>query len=110
MSGQQIVLEELERALETIRPRLRGHAGDMTAEIAAPGVVAVTFEGACETCPAMAVTYAGLVRTELLAVAGVQTVKASQVHASGRSLNRIAKALGGRVVDVESPAPEAQRS
>jgi Fe-S cluster biogenesis protein NfuA len=91
--------QDLEAALFAIRPRLRGHAGDMTASVGDDGTVAVHFEGACESCPAMAVTYAGLVRTTLLGVPGVRRVEADQVHASARTLNRIAVALGARVVE-----------
>lgn len=93
------VASQLDNALRSIRPRLRGHAGDMQAEIDGEGTVHVRFEGVCETCPAIAVTYAGLVRTTLLGVPGVRRVESAQVHASPRTLNRIATMLGGRVVD-----------
>lgn len=91
-------LAELAGALEEIRPRLRGHAGDITVAEEQPGVLSVDFQGACDSCPAMAVTFAGLVRTKLLAVTGVEEVRAPQVHASGRSLNRIAAMLGATQV------------
>lgn len=71
----------------------------MTVHEPTPGVVEVHFEGACESCPAMAVTFAGLVRTRLLAVDGVTRVDAPQVHASPVTLNRIARKLGGTVVE-----------
>jgi Fe-S cluster biogenesis protein NfuA len=89
---------DLARAIEQIRPRVRGHAGDITVHVD-HGVAAVHFEGACESCPAMAVTYAGLVRSTLLEVDGISAVEAPQVHASPRALNRIAVALGATVVD-----------
>ena len=57
------------------------------------------FTGVCGTCPSIAVTYAGLVRTTLLDVPGVHRVVADQVHASPRSLNRIAKMLSATLVD-----------
>lgn len=91
--------EALASALNEIRPRLRGHAGDMTVHQPAPGTVQVQFEGACESCPAMAVTFAGLVRTRLLEIDGVTRVEAPQVHASPATLNRIARRLGGTVVN-----------
>jgi hypothetical protein len=47
------------------------------------------------------VTYAGLVRTTLLGVPGVRRVESPQVHASPRTLNRIAIMLGGCTVDDE---------
>jgi Fe-S cluster biogenesis protein NfuA len=95
MSIEQAALQS---ALSDVRPRLRGHAGDMTAREVRPGVVGVEFEGACECCPAMAVTFAGLVRTRLLQVPGVDAVEAPQVNASPRSLNRIARMLGATEV------------
>lgn len=86
---------ELEAAIEFIRPRLRGHAGDMDLHVDGDvGVVEVTFWGACESCPAMAVTYAGLVSTALEKVSGVTEVRAPQVHASPRSLLSIRRRLG----------------
>lgn len=85
----------LESALEFIRPRLRGHAGDMELHLDdESGVVEVTFWGACESCPAMAVTYAGLVSTTLERVDGVTEVRAEQVHASPRALLSIRRRLG----------------
>lgn len=85
---------ELDAALEFIRPRLRGHAGDMEVQVDAEGVVDVTFWGACENCPAMAVTYAGLVSMTLERVPGVTAVRADQVHASPRALASIRRRLG----------------
>ncbi|WP_123027983.1 NifU family protein [Mycolicibacterium stellerae] len=89
----------LDDALRVIRPRLRGHAGDMRAELDDDGTVHVQFDGVCQTCPSIAVTYAGLVRTTLLEVPGVRRVVADQVHASARTLDRIAGMLGARRVD-----------
>ncbi len=71
----------------------------MSADLDDDGTVHVSFAGVCETCPSIAVTYAGLVRTTLLDVPGVHRVVADQVHASPRSLNRIAKMLGATLVD-----------
>ena len=92
-------MTKLDDAMQVIRPRLRGHAGDMRAELDDDGTVRVHFEGACQTCPSIALTYAGLVRTTLLDVPGVHRVVADQVHASPRSLNRIAAMLGAPPVD-----------
>ncbi|HEY8590343.1 MAG TPA: NifU family protein [Naasia sp.] len=87
---------EVERALRFVRPRLRGHAGDMTVDIDAGGTATVQFFGACESCPAMAVTYAGLVQSSLEAVAGINAVRAPQVHASPAVLAGIRRRLGVR--------------
>ncbi|WP_129785543.1 NifU family protein [Promicromonospora panici] len=87
---------ELSEALRAIRPRLRGHAGDMDVQVDEQGDVVVRFLGACESCPAMAVTYAGLVQTVLESVSGVHGVRAPQVHASPEVLAGIRRRLGVR--------------
>lgn len=87
--------KELNSAVEFIQPRLRGHAGDMEVHLDdVNGVVEVTFGGACEKCPAIAVTYAGLVSSVLERVPGVTEVRAGQVHASPRALLNIRRRLG----------------
>jgi len=88
--------EQLEEALQFVRPRLRGHAGDMTATVDDEGNVLIEFYGACESCPSMAVTYAGLVQTYVEAVPGVRSVRAPQVHASPQVLASIRRRLGVR--------------
>jgi Fe-S cluster biogenesis protein NfuA len=85
---------ELQLALQAIAPMLVGHGGDLELTGNDEGIVSVAFRGACESCPAIAVTYAGLVRTYLLQVSGVREVRTNQVHASARALDRIAGALG----------------
>lgn len=91
-------LQQLERALHFSRPRLRGHAGDMEVVVNEDGGAVVTFLGACESCPAMAVTFAGLVSTSLEAVDGITKVTAPQVHASPTVLASIRRRLGVRNV------------
>ncbi|WP_157813848.1 MULTISPECIES: NifU family protein [unclassified Microbacterium] len=88
--------DELQRALQFVRPRLRGHAGDMTAVVDDEGNVTIEFYGACERCPAMAVTYAGLVQTYVEAVPGVRSVRAPQISASPQTLASIRRRLGVR--------------
>jgi Fe-S cluster biogenesis protein NfuA len=87
--------EDLQEALSYIRPLLKGHSGDLTIEGVEDGVVTVAFHNACHSCPAISVTFAGLVRSRLMQVNGVKDVKSSQVHASRRALDRIAATLGG---------------
>ncbi len=87
--------EDLQEALAYIRPLLKGHSGDLTIEGVEDGVVTVAFHNACHSCPAISVTFAGLVRSRLMQVGGVKDVKSSQVHASRRALDRIAATLGG---------------
>lgn len=92
-------VEAVEDALREIRPRLRGHAGDMHAQLDDEGIVHVNFEGVCETCPSISVTFAGLVRNTLLGIPGVRGVESDQVFASPRTLNSIALRLGARTAD-----------
>jgi len=86
---------ELAYALNMVRPLLKGHGGDLEVTEVDEGVLCVTFRGVCESCPAIAVTFAGLVRTHLLNVDGVREVRTDQVHASPQALDRIAAALAG---------------
>ena len=104
--------DQLAAAVERIRPRVRGHAGDLAVKVEGDDHVEVEFFAVCESCPAMAVTFAGLVRTTLLEVPGVARVTAPQVHASDRALDRIASSLGrGRTpVDLVMRRPPARRS
>lgn len=86
---------DLQEALSYIRPLLKGHSGDLTIAGVKDGVVTVDFHNACHSCPAISVTFAGLVRSRLMQVDGVIDVRSSQVHASRRALDRIAATLGG---------------
>jgi Fe-S cluster biogenesis protein NfuA len=86
--------EDLQEALTFIRPLLKGHSGDLTIAGIEDGVVTVEFHNACHSCPAISVTFAGLVRSRLMQVEGVRGVKSGQVHASQRALDRIAATLG----------------
>lgn len=97
--------EQLQQALQFVRPRLRGHAGDMTATVNDDGDVTIEFYGACEHCPAMAVTYAGLVQTYVEAVPGVRSVSAPQIHASPQTLASIRRRLGVRAGSVPLGLP-----
>lgn len=97
--------EQLQQALQFVRPRLRGHAGDMTATVSAEGDVIIAFYGACENCPSMAVTFAGLVQTYVEAVPGVRSVSAPQVHASPQTLASIRRRLGARASSVPLGLP-----
>lgn len=86
--------EDLLEALSFIRPLLMGHSGDLTIASVEEGVVTVDFHNACQSCPAISVTFAGLVRSRLMQVDGVTDVRSGQVHASKKALDRIAASLG----------------
>jgi Fe-S cluster biogenesis protein NfuA len=91
---QDVHEEDLFEALSEIRPLLKGHAGDLTVDSVSEGVVTVQFHNACQSCPAISVTFAGLVRSRFMQVAGVKEVRSAQVHASAKALDRIAATLG----------------
>ena len=97
--------EQWQQALLFVRPRLRGHAGDMAATVSDEGDVVIEFYGACENCPSMAVTYAGLVQTYVEAVPGVRSVSAPQIHASPQALASIRRRLGVRAGSVPLGLP-----
>jgi Fe-S cluster biogenesis protein NfuA len=94
--GTQINADGLERALAGIRPLVLGHGGNIEIVDIENGVVTVELTGACEACPNIAMTYAGPIRTFLLEVPGVREVKCRRMHASKRTLDRIAHMLGAR--------------
>lgn len=59
--------ERIDLALAGIRPVLASHGGDVELVRLAPPVIEVRFIGACETCPASALTFHSAVRTALQA-------------------------------------------
>jgi Fe-S cluster biogenesis protein NfuA len=92
---------KLEVALALVRPLILGHGGDVRiASVDPSGVVEVEFLGACKACPNLPMTYVGPVRSALMAVPGVSAVRCERVHASGRTLERMARLLGAVPVPV----------
>ncbi len=86
-------------ALDRIRPFILGHGGDAEiVGISDQGVVEVTFHGACQACPNVAMTFVGPVRTALMQVKGVSEVNSANVHAGPRALARMARLLGAHPV------------
>jgi Fe-S cluster biogenesis protein NfuA/nitrite reductase/ring-hydroxylating ferredoxin subunit len=61
------IAERVEAALESIRPLLAGHGGDVELVRVEPPEIAVRFSGACEHCPASALTIDAAVRTAVRA-------------------------------------------
>ena len=51
------MFERVESALDTIRPMLASHGGDVELVSAQPPVASVRFLGACDGCPASALTF-----------------------------------------------------
>ncbi|MDJ0942228.1 MAG: NifU family protein [Kiloniellales bacterium] len=56
------LFERVEAALNTIRPMLAGHGGDVELVAVEPPVAEVRFLGACDGCPASALTFYGGVK------------------------------------------------
>ncbi|GAP53647.1 protein involved in iron-sulfur cluster assembly [Arthrobacter sp. Hiyo6] len=75
--------EDLQEALAYIRPLLKGHSGDLTIASVEDGVITVDFHNACHSCPAISVTFAGLVRSRLLQVDGVKDVRSGRFMPRG---------------------------
>jgi Fe-S cluster biogenesis protein NfuA len=59
--------ERVEAALATVRPTLASHDGDVELVQVAPPTIAVRFIGACDSCPASALTFRELVSKAVLA-------------------------------------------
>ena len=56
------LFERVEAALDTIRPMLAGHGGNVELVAVEPPVAEVRFLGACDGCPASALTFYGGVK------------------------------------------------
>jgi Fe-S cluster biogenesis protein NfuA/nitrite reductase/ring-hydroxylating ferredoxin subunit len=61
------IAERVEAALESIRPLLAGHGGDVELVRVDPPVAVVRFAGACTHCPASALTIDAAIRTAVRA-------------------------------------------
>jgi Fe-S cluster biogenesis protein NfuA len=91
MSGAEAttLAAEVERALEGVRGRLRGHGGDASVGVAEDGDVDVSWHGACRGCPALALTFGAVVAPAIRAVPGVRTVRSGRVMVSAGALRRL---------------------
>jgi len=80
------LFERVEAALDTIRPVLAGHGGDVALVAVHPPVAEVRFLGACDGCPASALTfYAGVkkaIRDAVPEIAEIKQVKGARAGAS----------------------------
>ena len=70
--------EEVQKALEAIRPRLQGHGGDVELiDVTEEGVVKVRLLGHCAGCPHAQMTISHGIEAELKEkVPGVKSVEA----------------------------------
>ena len=81
--------DHLNRALDSVRQRLRGHAGDVVVVGAQDGVVTLEYRGACRGCPALHFTHAAVVQPALERVEGVTSVAPPRSDISPAVLERI---------------------
>jgi Fe-S cluster biogenesis protein NfuA/nitrite reductase/ring-hydroxylating ferredoxin subunit len=61
------IAERVEAALESIRPILASHGGDVALVRVEPPTVTIRFTGACDNCPASALTIDAAIRTAVRA-------------------------------------------
>lgn len=95
-SAESALAARLTSDLELPRATLRGHGGDVRIEVADGGRVMVRFEGACNGCPYVAMTYFATIKPVIDRSRGVAEVLAPQVHVSSRAERRIVEMLVDR--------------
>ena len=98
MQADSLDAVALARAMAYLGALLNGHAGGVEVVGLDVGVVEVAVTRACEACPNLPITFVSTVRDTLLGVPGVTEVRSKDVHASPRTMHRIAVALGARPV------------
>jgi Fe-S cluster biogenesis protein NfuA len=78
MSDQERLIEEVEAALDTIRPYLEADAGNVSiVEITADKVLKIRLLGSCESCPMSIMTLkAGIEQAVKKAVPAITAVEA----------------------------------
>lgn len=70
------LFEQVEAALDTIRPMLASHGGDVELVAVEPPVAEVRFLGACDGCPASALTfYSGVKKAILDHVPAIEDIR-----------------------------------
>lgn len=85
----------VERRLdEWVRPRLRIHGGDVSADCRADGTVHVSFEGACRGCPLAPVTFKAVVEPALSVLENVEHVRCASAGWSQHVEARLEAAFG----------------
>lgn len=78
LSTKEEKRQQIETALETVRPYLQADGGDVRlVRVTDDGIVELEWEGTCVTCPMSVMTLrAGVERTLLLRVPGIKRVEA----------------------------------
>jgi Fe-S cluster biogenesis protein NfuA len=72
-----IIKDDVNKALESIRPFLQADDGDIElVDVTADGIVKVKLTGACNVCPLSVITLrAGIERSLLIQVPGIKRVE-----------------------------------
>lgn len=82
----------VQKTLDTeVRPYIQAHGGDVEIIGIADGDVEVRMFAACGACELKDVTFAGRIRSALLRVEGVRSVRCGAVPLGDRHLDRIAE-------------------
>jgi len=95
MSVQPITIAEAEEILgRTVRPAIRGHAGDIhVVSVNDQGDVTVEFSGACQACPLRPVTFGTAIQPAFDGVPGVRSILCESVRVSSYATRRIAELM-----------------
>jgi nitrite reductase/ring-hydroxylating ferredoxin subunit/Fe-S cluster biogenesis protein NfuA len=86
--------DRVEAALESIRPMLAGHGGNVELVRVDPPSIAVRFTGACDSCPASTLTINAAVRTAVQAACPEITTITQVKDAGGGQGADLARAAG----------------
>lgn len=88
-TATEALSDEVGRALDHIRSRLRAHGGDAAVCGIEGGEVTIEWYGACKSCPAAALTFGAVIVPAIREVEGVTGVRSKRVLASPSALHRI---------------------
>lgn len=74
-----------------VRPYIQAHGGDVEIASIIDGDIEVRMVAACGACELKDVTFAGRIRSALLEVDGIRSVRCGAVPFGGKHLDRIAE-------------------
>jgi Fe-S cluster biogenesis protein NfuA len=89
------LLVRLERALESVRPALRSHGGEVTLVSVSDGVVRLKMLGSCHGCPSSAITLKTTIEEAITAAAPeVKSIKVDGLDAEPAGFVSVGQLLG----------------
>lgn len=88
---------DVELRLEPLRPRLRGHGGDVSVESVDNGHVKLNWHGACRSCPVLALTLGALIEPALRDIEGVRALSSVGRQVSESAIKRVRAAVGATI-------------